>query len=115
MNNKKRANLLFMGGVLYAILSILFMSITVINNSGLTLAASMTMFTLMTFSLATSMKFDISEDAVDQTFTKVAFGLLIPLWLVSIFFNFLLDIAIAVFPALDKDEGGDKEDERESE
>ena len=108
MSNQKRANLLFLSGLLYSVASVIFMGIRVLNNSDLCLRLSVLNFALMTFSLLFSMNFSSTEyDQLNPWVFIVSFVLLIPLWIISTVLTFIVDICLEIFPALEKDEGGD--------
>ncbi len=108
MSNKRRAHLLFLGGLIYSVFSVISMVVVVINGSGIALGLSITSFMLMTLSLIFSINFSSTDyEQLRPWVFRASFILLIPLWVVSTVLTFILDVCIKIFPALEKDEGGD--------
>ncbi len=108
MSNKKRAHLLFLGGLVYSVLSVICMGVVVLNGSSTALSLSIAFFTLMTLSLVFSINFSSTDyEQLRPWVFRASFILLIPLWVVSTMLTFILDVCIKIFPALEKDEGGD--------
>ena len=108
MSNQRRANLLFLSGLVYSASSVIFMGIKVLNNSNICLRLSVLSFALMTFSLIFSMNFNTTEyDQLSPWVFRVSFLLLIPLWIISTVLTFIVDVCLEIFPALERDEGGD--------
>ena len=108
MNNKKRAHLLFLSGLVYSVLSVISMGVTVLNGSNIPLIISIILFTLMGLSLIFSINFSNTDyEHLRPWVFRMSFILLIPLWCISTLLTFILDVCVKIFPALEKDKGGD--------
>ncbi len=112
MSNKKRAHLLFLSGLIYSGLSVGFMGCVVLGGNSTYLKLSFLCFILMSFSLIFSMNFNSTDyDQLRPWVFKISFLLLVPLWCISTFLTFVIDICLRIFPALEKEQGGDSHDE----